>query len=108
MARIGSLRTRLALEEDLGTQDAYGQQIVAWTHVRDMWTSVEALGSRELLSSDSRFAEVDVRVRCRYSPDIVPEMRLTRGSVVYTIQTVIDRRGERRELELLCVTGVRD
>ena len=45
---------------------------------------------------------MDVKVTLRYRPGITSAMKVTHGADTYRIESVIDVKSGRRELELLC------
>jgi len=47
-------------------------------------------------------AKTTIRVRLRYRPGITADMRVKHGTVYYRIESVIDVRSKRRELQLMC------
>jgi SPP1 family predicted phage head-tail adaptor len=108
MPRIGSLNKRLSLEEETGTQNTLGEVVPVWVAIKELWGSIEPIRGRELLASDTRFAEVDTRIRVHFDEAIQSDMRLTRDGKIYTILYTINPREMNRELELLCTEGARD
>ena len=101
---IGSLRHRLSIY-DKGTivRNGTGEEIPAYdTLVATVWGAVEPMSGREFIQANQVQADVTMRLRIRYRADVRPEMRVTEGTHVYEIESVLDQRGEKKELHLMC------
>lgn len=101
---IGSLRHRVSIY-DKGTvvRNATGEEIPAYdTLVATVWGAVEPTSGREFIEANQVQADVTMRIRIRYRADIRPEMRVVEGTHTYAINSILDQRGERKELHLMC------
>jgi SPP1 family predicted phage head-tail adaptor len=67
-----------------------------------VWAAVEPLSGRELLAAQQAQSEVTLRVRMRFRSDVTAAMQLLHGNKTYEVASVIDLKGRRRELELMC------
>jgi SPP1 family predicted phage head-tail adaptor len=79
-----------------------GEEIPAYDAlVVTVWGAVEALSGREFLEANQLQADVTMRIVIRYRTDIRPEMRVVHDTHTYHIESVLDPRGERKELHLM-------
>lgn len=101
---IGQLRHRLKIyDKGTLTRNATGEEIPAYDAlVATVWGAVEPLSGREFLEANQVQADATIRIRIRYRSNIRPEMRVIEGSHTYHIDSVLDQRGERKELHLMC------
>src|SRR5687767_2038695 len=98
---IGSLRTRLTLEQPLRTPDGGGGASVAWQPVAELWAHVRPLSGDERLIHDQIAGRLTHQVWLRHRAGIVPAMRFRQGTRIYEIVAVLD--GARRtHLKCLC------
>lgn len=101
---IGKLRHRLKIyDKGTVTRNGTGEEIAAYDAlVATVWGAVEPLSGREFLEATQLQADVTFRIRIRYRNDIRPEMRVVEGTHTYHIEAVLDQRGERKEVHLMC------
>lgn len=100
---IGRLRHRLKIyDKGTVTRNGVGEEIPAYDAlVATVWGAVEALSGREFIEANQVQADVTMRIVIRYRNDIRPEMRVMHGTHTYHIESVLDPRGERKELHLM-------
>ncbi len=100
---IGRLRHRLKIyDKGTTTRNGVGEEIPAYDLlVATVWGAVEALSGREFLEANQVQADVTMRIIIQYRTDIRPEMRVLHGTHTYHIESVLDPRGERKELQLM-------
>ena len=67
-----------------------------------MLASVEPLSGREYFYSHQIKAEVTHRVKIRYREDITTKMRIKHRDRVLEIESILDKKERREELEILC------
>jgi SPP1 family predicted phage head-tail adaptor len=104
--QAGNLRHRITIQQRSTSEDALGQQVLAWTDVATIWCRVEQLSGRELMTASAERAENTARITVRYRADLVEKMRILYGATIYDITSVSDIEGRRRELEVMVKTGV--
>jgi len=104
--RAGELRHQVSVQIKPTGKDEHGNVRTDWTEVAKVWTKKEDLSGRELFAAQAAQSEVTTRFRLRYRKDIVPHMRLVLGSTVYKVESVLDRKGTKRELQLMCSSGL--
>ncbi len=101
---IGALRHRVSIYGK-GTlaQNGTGEEIPAYDALlATVWASVEPMSGREFIEAMKVQADVTVRIRIRYRSDVSPEMRVIHGTHTYEIDAVLDQKGERKEMYLMC------
>ena len=103
---IGKLRQRVTLQQRGNAEDELGQQVLTWSDIARVHASIEQLSGRELMTASAERAENTARITIRYMAGVVEKMRLLHGAVVYEITSVSDIDGRRRELQIMCKTGV--
>jgi SPP1 family predicted phage head-tail adaptor len=100
--QAGRLRRRVTIQKKTVTRNSYGEEMIVWVDVATVWAAVEPLSGREFIEGRQVVADVSTRIRIRHRPGIRPEMRVTWGERVYTIQAVLDHLDRSRELHLMC------
>ena len=100
---VGRLRHRLKIyDKGTITRNGVSEEIPAYDAlIATVWGAVEALSGREFLEANQVQADVTIRIVIRYRSGIRPEMRVVEGEHTYEIESVLDQRGERRELHLM-------
>lgn len=104
----GALDQRITIQQPVAGQDAAGQPSTGWESIASnptLWASAEPLRGREFLAANQMQATVDTRFRIRHRTDVDSTMRVLWRSVPYQIVSVIEPRGARESLELMCVRG---
>lgn len=101
---IGKLSHRLKIyNKGTITRNRTGEEIAAYDAlVATVWGAVEPLSGREFMEATQVQADVTIRIRIRYHRDIQPEMRVIEGTHTYHIESVLDQRGARQEVHLIC------
>lgn len=104
MINVGSLRHRVSIyDKGTVTRNGVGEEIPAYDElVATVWGAVEPMSGREFIEANQVQADVTTRIRIRYRDDIRPEMRVVEGTHTYGIDAVLEQKGERRELHLMC------
>lgn len=99
---IGEMRHRITFQREVKTPDGHKGFTVAWQDMVTCWASVEPLSGREYFYSHQIKAEVTHRVRIRYRVDITTKMRIKHRDRVLEIESILDKKERREELEILC------
>lgn len=99
---IGKLRHKISLLKREVAQDDIGQSTAEYTPFCEAWSSVEPLTFKETLAVGSERAEITVRMRMRYLPNITADMRVVHNEKTYEIVSLLDRDLRHIELELIC------
>jgi SPP1 family predicted phage head-tail adaptor len=102
--RIGRLGERITIESYTSTQDAYGQEVKAWTPFATLWAEVRTPSASEQFNSgaDREIARIDYRIKIRFRSDISNRMRIDWRGKKLDITAQTDPDGNRRELILGC------
>lgn len=100
--KAGTLRHRVTIQKKVVTQNTYGEEVITWDDVAEVWAAVEPLQGREFLEAQRAGAEVTTRVRIRHRDGIVPEMRVEWDDHLYDIQAVVALEERGREIHLMC------
>jgi len=100
--QAGKLRQRIVIEEQSAGQDTFGQGSVTWTAWATVWAAVEPLAGREYLAARQVQEGVTTRVTIRYRDDVTAGKRITWGTHVYDISSVIADPMHARQMELMC------
>jgi SPP1 family predicted phage head-tail adaptor len=104
--RAGELRHRVELQRATITRDPMGGEVKTWAQLGIHWASVEPLTGQETFAAQQEGAKVDVRIRLRYEPGIVPTLRVRHGARIYDVTAVLDLEGRHRELHLMATEAV--
>jgi SPP1 family predicted phage head-tail adaptor len=100
--RAGDLRHHFLIQEQLASQDSYGQAVSPWTNFAWAWGSIEPINGREFFAVQQVRSEVDTKVRMRFLAGVQSTMRIVLGSKIFDIQSVIDVEYRHVELQLMC------
>lgn len=84
------------------TRDAMGGEVLAWELVADVRCAIEPLRGREYIAARAERADLTTRIVLPYRPGLTVDMRVVHRGTAYDVRDLIDVRGERRELELMC------
>lgn len=97
------LDQQITIQQRASGVDNYGQPSGSWNAVySSIWASAEPLTGREFFAAGQIQSEVSTRFRIRYRSDIVPTMRVVWRSQPYEIVAVLDKKGAKHMLELMC------
>ncbi len=94
------MRHRLTLEAPVRTPDGAGGATLAWSPVASLWAEIEPAGHQERFRNEKTGAMVSHRISMRFRTDMVPGMRLVKGSRVFEVVSLLDP--EERGRQLLC------
>lgn len=110
------LRHRVAFESPTVTQDQYGGESIEWvTASLDSNTLLSSVPAecltgpgREAIQSNSKYAEDDLRVNCRWFPGLDYDWRIVWEGKNYDITSIETDVSGRREYRLRCKAGLTD
>lgn len=114
--KAGDLRYSVTLQSPTLAQDSFGQPTPGWSDFATVPAAIEPLNGRELVAAQQIDAETTTRIRVRYMPGVLQNMRVAwsdpalGGAVVttYNIQQIVDVGMRHRELQLMCSSGLID
>lgn len=100
---VGRLDKRLRVEEAVTKRSPSGAAAPPlWQLKATRWASIEPLTGQELEKQGAMESQSQVRIVMRPFPGLGTRHRLVRGTVVYGIVSVTNRRMRNRELEVMC------
>lgn len=106
---IGRYRHRIEIQRSTWSQDPVtGEMTYSWETEAIVWAAVEPLQGREFFAAASIQSETTTRIRMRYRPGIDTAMRILFDGSIYNITSIIEPQKRRRELQLMCQSGVDD
>lgn len=107
--RAGDLRHYVTLVRSTSddVQTDYGDPVVTWETVANLWAAIEPLSGAERVHADQVHADVSTQMRVRkpgseVSGGIQPDDRITYGDRTFEIKGVIDVDERGREVVLAC------
>jgi SPP1 family predicted phage head-tail adaptor len=109
--RAGTLKQVITIEYDRNQApidvDSVGQPETDWAIFLDgVRASYEPSRGREFFAAQGRIVEAPALFRIRYTPGVVPTMRIIYNHKVWDISSVEDVMGRQREMYLYCATGL--
>lgn len=106
---VGHLDQRLTLQSRATGVDANGQPSGAWQTVATVWGRARPLRSRELFAAGQVQNVSDVEFTVGWRPDVASTWRVLWRGVPHDITGApIDIDGQKRWLQLLAASGLRD
>jgi len=107
--RSGNLRHRITIQQKSVTRGSAGGEVIAWVNFATaIHAEAEPLVGREFVELRAAQADLSLRFRMRYMAGINPAMRVLWDDGTYNIVEVIDIKGLRRELHLMCSGAAKD
>lgn len=98
----GKLRHRLVLSSASATVDSFGQSTITWSAFATVWGAIYDVMGREYFEARQQEAIRWARVVIRYRGDVTNETRVTYGSQVYDVDSVLYDPTRERTLTLMC------
>jgi SPP1 family predicted phage head-tail adaptor len=98
------MRYRGLLERPVRAKTDRGSSSVTWDAFGLVWFGREAVRGDERFLRNERFATTTHVLRIRFIPGVLPTFRVNhqKDGILYEIIGVLDAKGRKRELELLC------
>jgi SPP1 family predicted phage head-tail adaptor len=104
--RSGKLRHRISIEALVSvvntTTGATEEQWVAF--ISGVPADVVPLSGREFVAAAAKQSEIAARITIRYTPGVLPTMRVNHDDTIYGIKAVLPDPTLRRHLTLMCDT----
>jgi SPP1 family predicted phage head-tail adaptor len=98
----GKLSHRVTIQTATVAADGAGNRTETWSTHATVWAAVEPVTGREFIEGFRTNAEITHRVRIRYLSTVTAKMRVLEGTRHYDIVAVLDQKGQRREMHLMC------
>lgn len=100
--RIGRLRHRIEIGQYLQGTDDYGDPLPNQWQALTVWADVEGLQGSHYFQAQQTVDQSDHRIIIRFRKGIEQGMIVKHDGREFTIQSVLDKDGTRRWLELVC------
>jgi SPP1 family predicted phage head-tail adaptor len=100
--KIGDMRQRITFQKEVKTADGSKGFTIAWQDVISVWAGVQPLSGREFFQAHQIKAEITHRVKIRYRTDITVKMRIKHRDRYFEIESILDKKERREELEIFC------
>lgn len=104
----GALDQRVTLQAKSVARAPNGGEVVTWGDVATVWARVEPIRGNEFFSAAQMQDATDHRVTIRYRSGVTRELRVLWRDQPLDIVGVIDVGARRENLELMCISGVRN
>jgi SPP1 family predicted phage head-tail adaptor len=107
--RAGKLNRRVTIQRPVPDRNEVGEDIITWETLGVVWASIEPIKGREALIANQLLAEMDTRIRIRWSEsvqDISEKWRLVHQGLIYNIVSIANINLGNKELEIMCKSGV--
>lgn len=83
MIDIGRLDKRVTVQRRSETLDDFGQPIIAWVDIKQVWASIKYIGGREKLRSGVVDSNLNLTIAVRYSVSLMPPKQADGWRIVY-------------------------
>ena len=92
--RAGKLDRRIRIESKSATLDSYGQEVISWVLVDEVWAEIMPKRGNEVMASMQTTPESTTIFRIRYLPAVNENCRIVYRSEAYDILYIaeIDRK----------------
>lgn len=107
--RAGDLRHEVQIQYPIVTQGPSGAEAITWGSFGTLRARIDPLRGDEKFFAEQPLAELDTRIRIRWSPNndqITEKWRVVHNRVIYDIKNVIHVRLAQRTIDLMCKSGV--
>lgn len=99
----GLLNHRITFQSTAPTSDNMGGFTTVWADVATVWAAVWPTSGKERLQDMKLQAEVTHKIRIRYWPSLLPEMRIKFKDRYFRINSIINPDEAGEMLDLLCL-----
>ena len=98
----GFLRHTVTIQQRAAGTDESGAANGNWTDFATVHAAMWPLRGKELYAAQEYASSVEVRIRIRYAPGIVPSMRVTWQGRVFEVLYIVDPELRHITLDLMC------
>ncbi len=95
------LKHRLTLQHPIYSRDEMGGTSTSWMDVATLWAAIEPLRASEDFQFQKTSMKRLYRIRCRKREDIAPQHRLTFGTRIFVIVSLLDSLETGDALEII-------
>ena len=103
----GELNKLVTIQGKTVAQDSFGEEVVTWTKIADVWASINPVSYRELLEAQQVQSEISHRIVIRYRDGIKPYHQIIYGNSTYEILNIFNPNTANIALHLICRELVR-
>jgi len=100
--RIGSLNSRVTLEQLSTTQDAVGQPLATWSTVAMLWANIIHNTGVESIKANADMSVARASIRIRYKTGITAGMRVSYNGAHYNIRAILMDAVNKEFTDLVC------
>jgi SPP1 family predicted phage head-tail adaptor len=107
--RAGKLNRRLQIDVPQTDRNEVGEEILTWLTLGVVWASIEPIKGNEALKNNQILADMDTRIKIRWSDgvkDISPKWRLSHAGVIYNIVSIANVGTSNKEFEIMAKSGL--
>ncbi len=108
MLRTSRLRDLVELQSASEAKNSFGETIITWAKVADIYADIQPIRGREYWESFQVQSEVTHKITIRYRAGVVAKNRILFGTRVFVIESVIDVDERHERLELMCEEGAKN
>lgn len=98
--RAGELNNLVTLQEQVTTENEYGEEEITYQDYKDVWADIENLSGDRYFEAQAANSEVTGEITIRYRTDINEKMRVKYNNRIFDIQSFYDPNEEREKIIL--------
>ncbi|SHK48897.1 phage head closure protein [Paramaledivibacter caminithermalis] len=106
--KIGELRDRVTIQENILTPDGYGGFSEVWQDKYTVWANIKPLRGREYFEMKKVQSEITHKITIRFRNDINTSNRIKYKGQIFYIKSIIDIDNRHRFLEIMCIGSGED
>lgn len=100
--RAGELRERITIKRKSVTQNALGEEVIAWVDQATVWAKVIAVSGAEAIAQGQATATTMYQITIRARSDLTTTMRVLYAGLTLEILAVLDSTAPIGETRLDC------
>jgi SPP1 family predicted phage head-tail adaptor len=97
--QAGKMDRRIKIERRVETQNAYGEAVITYQLLAEVWAEKKPLSGRELFTAAQFVPEGQIRYRIRFMDGVDEKCRITEGGMTYDVIHIAEI-GRREGLEI--------
>jgi SPP1 family predicted phage head-tail adaptor len=97
--QAGRLDRRIRIESRVETQNAYGEAVISYVLLAEVWAEKKPLSGNEIFTAAQFFPAGTVKYKIRYIPQVNEKCRIIENGITYDI-VYIAEVGRREGLEI--------
>ena len=109
--RGGTLTRGISVQARTTQRDSFGQQVLGWVEIKQVYALIEALTGSERDAAMSISTDISHRITVRYDdiwadPKTVATYRIVYGTRLFNVNAAMNIDEANRVVELLCTEGL--